>query len=79
MFSPSATVYGDPHAVPIRERFPPSATNPYGRSKPMIGNMLRDVAKADPDWRIALLCYFNPVDAHVSGLPVDAGLQTLDR
>ncbi len=68
VFSSSATVYGDPHAVPIREHFPLSATNPYGRSKLMIEDMLRDVAKADPGWRIALLRYFNPVGAHASGL-----------
>jgi UDP-glucose 4-epimerase len=68
VFSSSATVYGDPHAVPIREHFPLSATNPYGRSKLMIEDMLRDVATADPAWRIALLRYFNPVGAHVSGL-----------
>jgi UDP-glucose 4-epimerase len=67
VFSSSATVYGDPHAVPIQEHFPLSATNPYGRSKLMIEDMLRDVAKADPGWRIALLRYFNPVGAHVSG------------
>ena len=68
VFSSSATVYGDPHTVPIREYFPLSATNPYGRSKLMIEDMLRDVARADPGWRIALLRYFNPVGAHVSGL-----------
>ena len=68
VFSSSATVYGDPHAVPIREHFPLSATNPYGRSKLMIEDTLRDIAKADPDWRIALLRYFNPVGAHISGL-----------
>ena len=68
VFSSSATVYGDPHAVPIREAFPLSATNPYGRSKLMIEDMLRDIAKADDAWRIALLRYFNPVGAHVSGL-----------
>jgi UDP-glucose 4-epimerase len=67
VFSSSATVYGDPHAVPIQEHFPLSATNPYGRSKLMIEDVLRDVAKADPDWRIALLRYFNPVGAHASG------------
>lgn len=67
VFSSSATVYGDPYAVPIREDFPLSATNPYGRSKLMIEEMLRDVAKADPAWRIALLRYFNPVGAHASG------------
>ena len=68
VFSSSATVYGDPHAVPIREDFPLQATNPYGRTKLMIEEMLRDVAAADPAWRIALLRYFNPVGAHASGL-----------
>ena len=68
VFSSSATVYGDPHAVPIQEHFPLSATNPYGRSKLMIEDMLRDVVKADAGWQIALLRYFNPVGAHVSGL-----------
>lgn len=68
VFSSSATVYGDPHAVPILEHFPLSATNPYGRSKLMIEDMLRDVARADSGWRIALLRYFNPVGAHDSGL-----------
>jgi UDP-glucose 4-epimerase len=67
VFSSSATVYGDPASVPIREDFPLSATNPYGRSKLMIEDMLRDIAKADGDWRIALLRYFNPVGAHASG------------
>jgi UDP-glucose 4-epimerase len=67
VFSSSATVYGDPASVPIREDFPLSATNPYGRSKLMIEDMLRDIAKADDSWRIALLRYFNPVGAHVSG------------
>jgi UDP-glucose 4-epimerase len=68
VFSSSATVYGDPHAVPIREDFPLSATNPYGRSKLMIEEVLRDVARSDAEWRIALLRYFNPVGAHASGL-----------
>ena len=68
VFSSSATVYGDPHAVPIREDFPLSATNPYGRSKLMIEEMLGDIARSDADWRIALLRYFNPVGAHESGL-----------
>ncbi|MBI5660081.1 MAG: UDP-glucose 4-epimerase GalE [Nitrosomonadales bacterium] len=68
VFSSSATVYGDPHTVPIREDFPLSATNPYGRSKLMIEEMLRDVARSDSAWRIALLRYFNPVGAHASGL-----------
>jgi UDP-glucose 4-epimerase len=68
VFSSSATVYGDPATVPIREDFPLSATNPYGRSKLHIEEMLRDFARADADWRIALLRYFNPVGAHESGL-----------
>jgi UDP-glucose 4-epimerase len=68
VFSSSATVYGDPATVPITEDFPLSATNPYGRSKLMIEDMLRDLALAEPDWRIALLRYFNPVGAHESGL-----------
>ncbi len=68
VFSSSATVYGDPHTVPIREDFPLSATNPYGRSKLHIEEMLRDIAIARPTWNIALLRYFNPVGAHVSGL-----------
>ncbi|MDO8652343.1 MAG: UDP-glucose 4-epimerase GalE [Undibacterium sp.] len=68
VFSSSATVYGDPATVPILECFPLSATNPYGRSKLMVEEMLRDVVRADPAWRIALLRYFNPVGAHESGL-----------
>jgi len=68
VFSSSATVYGDPASVPIREDFPLQATNPYGRSKLMVEDMLRDLARADPGWRIALLRYFNPVGAHDSGL-----------
>jgi UDP-glucose 4-epimerase len=68
VFSSSATVYGNPETVPIRENFPLSATNPYGRTKLMIENILRDVAIADPAWSIALLRYFNPVGAHASGL-----------
>ncbi len=68
VFSSSATVYGDPASVPILEDFPLSATNPYGRSKLMIEEVLRDVALADPAWRIGLLRYFNPVGAHASGL-----------
>lgn len=67
VFSSSATVYGDPQTVPISEDAPLSSTNPYGRSKLMIEDMLRDVAQADAEWRIALLRYFNPVGAHVSG------------
>jgi UDP-glucose 4-epimerase len=68
VFSSSATVYGDPASVPITEAFPLSATNAYGRSKLMIEDMLRDLARAEPSWRIALLRYFNPVGAHESGL-----------
>ena len=68
IFSSSATVYGDPAAVPIREDFPTGATNPYGRSKLMIEDVLADVHKSDASWRIARLRYFNPVGAHESGL-----------
>ena len=68
VFSSSATVYGDPATVPISEHFPLSATNPYGRSKLMIEDILRDLIVADPGWSIALLRYFNPVGAHESGL-----------
>lgn len=64
VFSSSATVYGDPHAVPIREDFPVAPTNPYGRSKLMVEDLLRDLAAADTGWRVALLRYFNPVGAH---------------
>ncbi|ENP8323883.1 UDP-glucose 4-epimerase GalE [Vibrio vulnificus] len=68
IFSSSATVYGDPASVPIRESFPTSATNPYGRSKLMVEECLTDFHKANPDWSITLLRYFNPVGAHESGL-----------
>jgi len=68
VFSSSATVYGDPARVPITEDFPLSATNPYGRSKLFIEEMLRDIARSDADWHVALLRYFNPVGAHASGL-----------
>ena len=68
VYSSSATVYGDPHIVPIKEDFPLSATNPYGRSKLMIEEFLQDVFVADDGWYIALLRYFNPVGAHKSGL-----------
>lgn len=68
VFSSSATVYGDPHAVPIREDFPLSATNPYGASKLHIEYMLRDLHRTAPArWQIAILRYFNPVGAHASG------------
>ena len=67
VFSSSATVYGDPATVPIREDFPTSATNPYGRSKLMIEELLGDLHVSDSSWNIALLRYFNPVGAHPSG------------
>lgn len=67
VFSSSATVYGDPHEVPIKENFPLSATNPYGRTKLFIEEILRDLNIADDSWNIALLRYFNPVGAHKSG------------
>lgn len=68
VFSSSATVYGDPATLPIREDFPRCATNPYGRSKLIVEDILDDFHKANPDWRIANLRYFNPVGAHESGL-----------
>ena len=69
VFSSSATVYGDPASLPIREDFPLSATNPYGWSKLMMEQVLADVDHAEPgQWRIARLRYFNPVGAHESGL-----------
>ncbi|MDX9706035.1 MAG: UDP-glucose 4-epimerase GalE [Azospira sp.] len=68
VFSSSATVYGEPATLPIREDFPLSATNPYGRSKLMVEDALRDLAQADARWRFAILRYFNPVGAHESGL-----------
>ncbi|RMD73495.1 MAG: UDP-glucose 4-epimerase GalE [Lentisphaerae bacterium] len=68
VFSSSATVYGDPHKVPITEDFPLQATNPYGRTKLMMEYILRDLHHADPSFQIALLRYFNPVGAHPSGL-----------
>ena len=67
IFSSSATVYGDPDSVPIREDFPLSATNPYGRSKLIIEEILRDVYLSDNSWKIVLLRYFNPVGAYESG------------
>jgi len=68
VFSSSATVYGEPEYLPLDESHPTRATNPYGRSKLHIEEMLNDVAASDPDWRIACLRYFNPVGAHESGL-----------
>ncbi len=67
VFSSSATVYGIPKCVPIDETFPLSATNPYGRSKLMIEEILRDLYVSDPTWSIALLRYFNPIGAHETG------------
>lgn len=67
IFSSSATVYGDPETVPITEDFPLSCTNPYGRTKLMVEEILRDLYMADPAWSVCLLRYFNPVGAHESG------------
>ena len=68
VFSSSATVYGDPQYLPLTEDHPLSATNPYGRTKLVIEDMLRDLHRSDPGWRISILRYFNPVGAHASGL-----------
>ena len=68
VFSSSATVYGDPQHLPLDENHPLSATNPYGRTKLMVEEMLRDLYNSDPEWSIAILRYFNPVGAHESGL-----------
>ncbi len=68
VFSSSATVYGSPETVPIREDFPLSTTNPYGSTKLMIENIMRDVYVSDNEWSISLLRYFNPIGAHKSGL-----------
>ncbi|GAB2510467.1 UDP-glucose 4-epimerase GalE [Microbulbifer agarilyticus] len=68
IFSSSATVYGDPETVPIREDFPTGATNPYGASKLIVEDMLRDLCKAPGNqWKVTLLRYFNPIGAHKSG------------
>lgn len=67
VFSSSATVYGDPVSVPISEDFSLSATNPYGKTKLMIEDILKDLHFADNSWNIALLRYFNPIGAHISG------------
>lgn len=67
VFSSSATVYGNPPRVPIREDFPLSPVNPYGRTKLMIEEILRDLHRANPAWNIAILRYFNPIGAHESG------------
>ena len=69
VFSSSATVYGDPAQIPITEQCPPGIrTNPYGESKAMQERILRDLQKSDPEWRVVLLRYFNPIGAHESGL-----------
>ena len=68
VFSSSATVYGQPKSVPIKEDFPLSVTNPYGHTKLMIEDMLRYIFKADSSLNIALLRYFNPIGAHKSGM-----------
>ena len=68
VFSSSATVYGSPQSLPIKEDFPLSTTNPYGSTKLYIEGILRDLYVSDHDWSIALLRYFNPIGAHPSGL-----------
>lgn len=68
VFSSSATVYGDPASMPVTEEFPLKATSPYGKSKLIVEDILRDLYESDKSWRIALLRYFNPAGAHESGL-----------
>jgi UDP-glucose 4-epimerase len=68
VFSSSATVYGDPQRLPLTEDHPLSAANPYGRSKLMIEEILRDLHRSDASWRLGILRYFNPVGAHASGM-----------
>ncbi len=68
VFSSSATVYGDPHYLPLTEAHPLAANNPYGQTKLVIEEMLRDLYRSDPNWRVSILRYFNPVGAHASGL-----------
>lgn len=68
VFSSSATVYGNPKTIPIKENFPLSATNPYGRTKLMLEEILGDLHGSDPEWNVILLRYFNPIGAHKSGL-----------
>ena len=68
VFSSSATVYGNPASVPIREDFPLSTTNPYGETKLMIERILKDLYAADNEWSVSILRYFNPIGAHSSGL-----------
>lgn len=67
VFSSSATVYGNPHTVPITEDFPLSVTNPYGRTKLMLEEILQDIYVSDKEWNVILLRYFNPIGAHKSG------------
>src|SRR2546421_10824594 len=67
VFSSSCTVYGDPERIPVTEDSPLCATNPYGRTKLIVEDMLRDISRAEPEWRFVLLRYFNPVGAHPSG------------
>ena len=68
VFSSSSTVYGAPQRLPLTEAHPLAAVNPYGRTKLLIEDMLRDLHRAEPDWRVGILRYFNPVGAHESGL-----------
>ena len=69
IFSSSATVYGDPLEIPITEECPKqSPTNPYGQTKTMLEQVLMDIHRADPEWNVTLLRYFNPIGAHKSGL-----------
>ena len=68
VFSSSATVYGKPKSVPIKEDFPLSTTNPYGETKLMIERILKDITVSDPTWSVSILRYFNPIGAHESGL-----------
>ena len=68
VFSSSATVYGKPESVPIREDFPRSTTNPYGETKLVIERILADICVSDPEWSVSILRYFNPIGAHESGL-----------
>jgi len=78
VFSSSATVYGNPQQMPIPEDAPLSAVNPYGRTKLLVEDMLRDLYRADPRWDIALLRYFNPVGARPAALPARLWRQLRD-
>lgn len=79
VFSSSASVYGEPDKLPIKENFPLKANNPYAESKLIIENFLRDIFKSDETWNIALLRYFNPIGAHSSGLIGDNPNNTPDN